>query len=116
MTRMVSILYTKSEYVKKSDSPLPLKWMAIESIENGVFSHKSDVWAFGVTLWELWELAKNPYFHHQANKEFMTKLDEGFRLYKPHLASSEMYGLLKNCWNKCPSQGPGFPKLNAFYI
>ena len=85
--------------------------MAIESIENGVFSHKSDVWAFGVTLWELWELAKNPYFHHQANEEFITKLQEGFRLYKPHLASSEMYELLKSCWHKCPSQRPSFPKI-----
>ena len=42
MTRMVSILYTKSEYVKKSDSPLPLKWMAIESTLSQVLSMKYD--------------------------------------------------------------------------
>eukprot|EP00092_Neocalanus_flemingeri_P018983 GFUD01020568.1.p1 GENE.GFUD01020568.1~~GFUD01020568.1.p1 ORF type:complete len:1219 (+),score=261.45 GFUD01020568.1:10-3666(+) len=104
-------LYTKAEYVKKSDSPLPYKWMALESIENGVFSQQSDVWAFGVTLWEVWELAKNPYFHHQVNEDFITKLHNGYRLAKPHLASSDLYELLTSCWRKCPSQRPAFSNI-----
>ena len=106
-------LYKRGEYVKTSDSPLPIKWMALESIEDGVFSPKSDVWSFGVTLWEIWELAKNPYFHHQPNEELINKLHEGYRLNKPQLASNELYSLLQCCWLKSPSQRPNFSEISS---
>ena len=54
-------IYKNNTYHKKSDGPLPVKWMAIESIRDRVFSTESDVWAFGIVLWEMFSLGKTPY-------------------------------------------------------
>ena len=54
-------IYKNNTYQKKSDGPLPVKWMAIESIRDRVFSTESDVWAFGIVLWEMFSLGKTPY-------------------------------------------------------
>jgi serine/threonine protein kinase len=49
------------DYVRKGDGPLPIKWMAIESMKDKVFTSKSDVWSFGIFCWEVFSLGANPY-------------------------------------------------------
>lgn len=54
-------VYLSDMYVKQGDGKLPLKWMALESIEDQLFTSKSDVWSFGILCWELFTLGANPY-------------------------------------------------------
>ena len=75
---------------KKSESePMPWRWMAPESIKFYQFSTKSDVWSFGVTLWEIFSLGQIP-FPTSTEKGFLEDLDNGVRLVQPRLASLEM--------------------------
>lgn len=72
-------------------SPLPFKWLAIESISDQVFSTYSDVWAFGVVLWEFFTLSKVPYPGMNADQILFNKLQNGYRMEKPQYANQEMY-------------------------
>lgn len=69
---------------------LPVKWLAIETISDQVFSTYSDIWSFGVVIWELLSLGTTPYPGMSAGPELFEKLKEGYRMEKPKYATQEM--------------------------
>uniref|UniRef100_A0A5S6PZP7 receptor protein-tyrosine kinase n=1 Tax=Trichuris muris TaxID=70415 RepID=A0A5S6PZP7_TRIMR len=88
----------------------PVKWLALESLEKHEFSTASDVWSFGVTLWELVSLAHQPY-HEVDPFEMAAFLMEDQRLYQPYNCPDELYGLMYCCWNLHPEARPSCPQL-----
>ncbi|XP_076338931.1 vascular endothelial growth factor receptor 1-like isoform X1 [Tachypleus tridentatus] len=103
--------YKNFNYVKKGDGPLPVKWMAIESIRDKVFTIQSDVWSFGVLLWELFTLGGNPYPGIDVDEEFCKKLKNGYRMDKPEFCPSDVYKIMQNCWKEVPTERPDFTTL-----
>ncbi|CAI8031785.1 Tyrosine-protein kinase transforming protein RYK [Geodia barretti] len=91
---------------------LPVKWMALESLNDGVFSEKSDVWSFGVTCWEVFSLGRNPYPGVDPFS-LMRYLDGGERLDKPQntACSQEIYCIMSECWDSEPWKRPTFSEL-----
>uniref|UniRef100_A0A1X7U9D3 Protein kinase domain-containing protein n=1 Tax=Amphimedon queenslandica TaxID=400682 RepID=A0A1X7U9D3_AMPQE len=97
-----------------SSSPvkLPLKWMALESIHDGLFSEKSDVWSYGVLCWEVFSLGRVPYPGLDP-AGVVELLDTGGRLYTPNneACSKEIYSLMTSCWSESPDDRPVFSDL-----
>ncbi|CAH0560029.1 unnamed protein product [Brassicogethes aeneus] len=104
-------MYNNENYKKKSDGPLPLKWMAIESIMDKIFSTQSDVWSFGVTAWEIFSLSRTPYPGMDADERLFYKLLNGYRMEKPEYASKEIYEIMMDCWAPRAIERPSFEQL-----
>lgn len=104
-------MYKNDNYKKKGESPLPFKWLAIESISDQVFSTYSDVWAFGIVLWEFFSLSKVPYPGMEADQSLYIKLRDGYRMEKPKYANQNIYDIMLNCWNTQPTTRPSFTEL-----
>ncbi|XP_078050222.1 vascular endothelial growth factor receptor kdr-like [Augochlora pura] len=103
-------MYKREIYKKKSDCPLPIKWLAIETMRDRIFSTQSDVWSFGIVLWEFFTLAETPYPGIQAEMVYQ-KLMEGYRMEKPVYAISKVYDIMRQCWKSEPSSRPSFTQL-----
>ncbi|XP_074658431.1 tyrosine-protein kinase HTK16-like isoform X1 [Tubulanus polymorphus] len=89
----------------------PIKWYAPECVNYGTFSHASDVWSYGVTLWEMFSFGKQPYENLQG-AEVIKMLDDGIRLDKPSRCPSKVYEIMRKCWEYKPSERPTFKQLN----
>lgn len=98
------------DYVVRSNKPLPLRWMAIEAIENKQCNSKSDVWSFGVVLWEIGTLGAHPYKELQ-NEAIYTSLKSGVRLNRPEICTDELYSLMQRCWCENPDERPTFSEI-----
>ncbi|XP_045188886.1 fibroblast growth factor receptor 2-like isoform X2 [Mercenaria mercenaria] len=99
------------DYYKKSgDGRLPVKWMAPEALFDRRYTTKSDVWAYGVLLWEIFTLGGNPYPSVPV-EDLFDLLRNGHRMEKPPYASTEMYQIMLNCWNQSPGLRPMFTNL-----
>ncbi|XP_065920975.1 platelet-derived growth factor receptor alpha-like isoform X2 [Dysidea avara] len=96
----------KEEYYKrKSDRPLPVKWMAIESLKESICTHKSDMWSYGVVLWEITTYGKSPY-EGVPNVDMLSHLQEGGRLLQPDGCSDTWYNLMRLYWSDNVSERP----------
>lgn len=84
---------------------LPVRWMSPESIRDGLFTPHTDVWSYGVTLWELSKIGGFPY-QGLSNAEVLEKVDQGCTLEIPHRSSREMSALLRRCWSQEPLRRP----------
>ncbi|XP_032410273.1 vascular endothelial growth factor receptor 3 [Xiphophorus hellerii] len=104
-------IYKDPDYVRKGNARLPLKWMAPESIFDKVYTSQSDVWSFGVLLWEIFSLGASPYPGVQIDEDFCKRLKDGVRMRAPETASPEIYGIMLACWQGEPKERPMFPAL-----
>ncbi|XP_036704867.1 fibroblast growth factor receptor 4 isoform X1 [Balaenoptera musculus] len=97
-------------YKKTSNGRLPVKWMAPEALFDRVYTHQSDVWSFGILLWEICTLGGSPYPGIPV-EELFSLLREGHRMDRPPHCPPELYGLMRECWHAAPSQRPTFKQL-----
>ncbi|XP_063045926.1 vascular endothelial growth factor receptor kdr-like [Engraulis encrasicolus] len=104
-------VYKDPDYVRKGDARLPLKWMAPEAIFDKIYTTQSDVWSFGVLMWEIFSLGASPYPGVQIDEEFCCRLKEGTRMKPPEYSSSEIYQTMLDCWQGNPVERPTFTEL-----
>uniref|UniRef100_A0AAQ5X4A0 receptor protein-tyrosine kinase n=1 Tax=Amphiprion ocellaris TaxID=80972 RepID=A0AAQ5X4A0_AMPOC len=100
-----------SNYISKGSTFLPLKWMAPESIFHNLYTTLSDVWSYGILLWEIFTLGGTPYPDLPMNELFYSALKRGYRMAKPAHASDEVYEIMKKCWDEKFEKRPEFSFL-----
>ncbi|XP_046960167.1 uncharacterized protein LOC124530197 [Vanessa cardui] len=91
---------------------LPVRWMAPEALLYNVHSHHTDVWAFGILLWEIVTLGSTPYAA-MSGREVLAAVAEGYRLERPPHCKPQLYRAMHACWHADPSQRPSFATLKA---
>ncbi|XP_036900712.1 tyrosine-protein kinase ITK/TSK [Sturnira hondurensis] len=106
MTRFV----LDDQYTSSTGTKFPVKWASPEVFSFSRYSSKSDVWSFGVLMWEVFSEGKIPY-ENRSNSEVVEDITTGFRLYKPRLASSHIYQIMNHCWKEKPEDRPPFSRL-----
>ncbi|XP_072255892.1 fibroblast growth factor receptor 1 isoform X1 [Pyxicephalus adspersus] len=97
-------------YKKTTNGRLPVKWMAPEALFDRIYTHQSDVWSFGVLLWEIFTLGGSPY-PGVPMEELFKLLKEGHRMDKPSNCTNELYMMMRDCWHAVPCQRPTFVQL-----
>ncbi|KAH8264714.1 hypothetical protein KR044_002241 [Drosophila immigrans] len=100
-------IYKSDYYRKEGEGLLPVRWMALESLVDGIFSTQSDVWAFGVLCWEILTLGQQPYAARN-NFEVLAHVKDGGRLQPPDECPEKLYSLLLQCWRCEPWERPSF--------
>ncbi|CAK1540188.1 unnamed protein product [Leptosia nina] len=104
-------LSADSSYYKASrGGKWPIKWYAPESYNYGTFSHASDVWSYGVTLWEMFSYGSQPYGDMRGT-EVIQLVESGERLSRPENCPDEIYQVMLDCWAYTPDHRPTFSKL-----
>ncbi|XP_033015646.1 tyrosine-protein kinase Tec isoform X2 [Lacerta agilis] len=106
MTRYV----LDDQYTSSSGAKFPVKWCPPEVFNYSRFSSKSDVWSFGVLMWEVFTEGKMP-FETNTNYEVVTMISQGHRLFRPKLASKNIYDVMLLCWHEKPEGRPTFQDL-----
>uniref|UniRef100_A0A674DQR2 receptor protein-tyrosine kinase n=1 Tax=Salmo trutta TaxID=8032 RepID=A0A674DQR2_SALTR len=84
-------IHNDSNYVVRGNVRLPVKWMAPESIFQGIYTMQSDVWAYGILLWEVFSLGLTPYPGIKVDNNFYVMIERGFKMEKPYYASESVY-------------------------
>ncbi|XP_064141922.1 tyrosine-protein kinase TXK isoform X5 [Loxodonta africana] len=98
------------EYISSSGSKFPIKWSPPEVFHFSKYSSKSDVWSFGVLMWEVFTEGKMP-FENKSNLQVVEAISKGFRLYRPYLAPMSIYEVMYSCWHEKPKGRPTFAEL-----
>uniref|UniRef100_A0A3P8ZNE3 Tyrosine-protein kinase n=1 Tax=Esox lucius TaxID=8010 RepID=A0A3P8ZNE3_ESOLU len=106
MTRYV----LDNQYTSSTGSKFPVKWSPPEVLHYNKYSNKSDVWSFGVLMWEVFSEGKIP-FDGRSNVDVVEEITRGHRLYRPHKASKDVYTLMYQCWHEKPQGRPSFSEL-----
>ena len=105
-------IYSADYYRVQSKSLLPVRWMPPESILYGKFTTESDVWAFGVVLWEIYSFGLQPYYGY-SNSEVIEMIRSRQLLPCPEDCPSRMYAFMVECWHEIPTRRPHFAEIHA---
>ncbi|XP_068163927.1 tyrosine-protein kinase Tec [Antennarius striatus] len=106
MTRYV----LDDQYTSSSGSRFPVKWSPPEVFNFSRYSSKSDVWSFGVLMWEVFSEGRMP-FEQNQNHEVVALVNNGHRLYRPKLTPPTIYDVMSICWHERPDERPSFTQL-----
>ncbi|XP_065650913.1 uncharacterized protein LOC101239423 isoform X5 [Hydra vulgaris] len=101
-------------YMGNKSRRLPVKWMSIEAIFDRAFTSSSDVWSYGVLLFEIITLGGTPY-PTITNNELLTLLKSGYRMERPDNCSQPMYDIMMRCWHENPLLRPTFTELRELF-
>ena len=100
-------IYKNDYYKKEGECLLPVRWMSPESLSDGVFTAQSDVWSFGVLIWEILTLGAKPY-PAKSNWEVLQYVRTGGRLERPVGAPERLHHIMTSCWCQFPDDRPSF--------
>ncbi|XP_034846271.1 proto-oncogene tyrosine-protein kinase ROS isoform X1 [Mirounga leonina] len=103
-------IYKNDYYRKTGEGLLPVRWMAPESLMDGIFTTQSDVWSFGILIWEILTLGHQPYPTH-SNLDVLNYVQTGGRLEPPRNCPDDLWDLLTQCWAQEADQRPTFHKI-----
>ncbi|XP_076842367.1 tyrosine-protein kinase TXK-like [Brachyhypopomus gauderio] len=106
MTRYV----LDNQYTSSPRSRFPVKWSPPEVLHYSKYSSKSDVWSFGVLMWEVFSDGRTP-FGNKSNAEVVEEVSQGGRLYRPHKCPAYIYDIMFQCWHERPQGRPSFSTL-----
>ncbi|XP_077160931.1 discoidin domain-containing receptor 2-like isoform X1 [Paroedura picta] len=116
-------LYSGDYYRIQGRAVLPIRWMAWESILLGKFTTASDVWAFGVTLWEMFTLCKEQPYSWLSDEQVIENTGEFFRdqgrqayLSQPPLCPNPVFSLMMKCWSRDIKDRPAFEAIHLFLV
>ncbi|KAL7854261.1 hypothetical protein AOLI_G00211050 [Acnodon oligacanthus] len=98
-------------YVVRGNARLPVKWMSPESIFECIYTVQSDVWSYGILLWEIFSLGRSPYPDVAVDARFYKMIKAGYHMAQPDFAPPEMYTIMKMCWSLEPTLRPTFGKI-----
>ena len=104
-------IYAADYYRVQSKSLLPVRWMPPESILYGKFATESDVWSFGVVLWEIYSYGLQPYYGY-SNQEVIEMIRSRQLLPCPEDCPSRMYAFMVECWHEVPQRRPTFGEIH----
>uniref|UniRef100_A0A674GT12 Tyrosine-protein kinase receptor n=1 Tax=Taeniopygia guttata TaxID=59729 RepID=A0A674GT12_TAEGU len=104
-------VYKNDYYRKRGEGLLPVRWMAPESLIDGVFTSHSDVWAFGILVWETLTLGQQPYPGF-SNTEVLHHVRSGGRLESPNNCPDDLCDLMTRCWSQEPHNRPTFSYIH----
>ena len=103
-------VYETQYYYSESDTKLPIRWMAPESLEKGIYNSKTDVWSYGILVWELLTRGVTPY-PSVDNWDILNYIKRGRRLPCPSHCPINIYTMLLNCWSHNPKERPDFIEM-----
>eukprot|EP00794_Sanderia_malayensis_P004676 gene4676-5286_t len=104
-------IYENTNYKKTSAGELPVRWMASESLFKGIYNSTSDVWSFGILLWEITNLGDIPYPNISKLDALVAYLRDENRMQKPPHCSDALYEIMLSCWEEEPAKRPDFVDL-----
>ncbi|XP_041986353.1 epidermal growth factor receptor isoform X2 [Aricia agestis] len=107
---LAKLLDINEDEYKAAGGKMPIKWLALECVQHRIFTHKSDVWAFGVTIWEILTYGNRPYANISA-RNVPELIENGLKLPQPSICTLDIYCVMVSCWMLDADSRPTFKQL-----